>query len=69
MFILVTCKAGEIDAQKIDNYDKAIDCLKMEYNSVINDNEYIEEAFFDKGERFYVRNQFDEEYVGKLIQI
>lgn len=69
MFILVTSIVGELDAQKFDEYDKAIEQLETEYFNALADNEHIEEAFFDKNEHFYVRNQFDEEYVGKLIQI
>ena len=69
MFVLVTCIVGELDAQKVDDYDKAIECLETEYNNVMADNECVVEAFFDKNEYFYIRNQFDEEYIGKLIQI
>lgn len=69
MFILVTSTVGELDAQKFDEYDKAIEHLETEYFNTLTENEYIEEAFFDRNEYFYIRNQFDEEYIGKLIQI
>lgn len=69
MFVLVTSVSGELDAQKFDDFDKAIENLEQEYNNVIADCEHIEEAFFDKREYFYIRNNFDEEYIGKLIEL
>ena len=69
MFVLVTSTVGELDAQKFDEYDKAIEQLEIEYYNMLADNEYVEEAFFNRNEHFYIRNQFDEEYVGKLIQV
>lgn len=67
MYILTTCLNGELDAQLIEKYDKAVEHLEGEYNNVLANNEYIEEAFLDKKESFYIRNQFDEEFVGKII--
>lgn len=67
MYILTTCLNGELDAQLIEKYDKAMEHLEGEYNNVLADNEYIKEAFLDKREGFYIRNQLDEEFFGKII--
>ena len=70
MFVIATSTVGELDVQVFGNdYEKALEALKEEYNNTMADNEHVEEVFFDKKESYYIRNQFDEEYIGKLIQV
>lgn len=68
MYILATCSCGALDAQLVEKYDKAMELLEDTYNNIFAEEfKDIEEAFLDKRESFYIRNQFDEEFSGKII--